>query len=89
MLYKLFEAQHQLLGPWRIAAEAARGWYAHPFSPLSYTPIARRIAASTDLFLRVTQRYEKPAWNIDSTLVDGKPVAVEAVTELEDRKSVV
>jgi len=83
MLYNLYEAQHLLLGPWRVAAEAARGWYGHPFSPLAYSPLARRITASTDLFLRVTQRYEKPAWSIDRTVVDGKPVAVEAVTELE------
>jgi poly(3-hydroxybutyrate) depolymerase len=83
MLYNLYEAQHLLLGPWRVAAEAARGWYGHPFSPLAYSPLARRITASTDLFLRVTQRYEKPAWNIDHTVVDGKPVAVEAVTELD------
>src|SRR4029079_258790 len=83
MLYKLYEAQHQLLGPWRIAAEVALGWYGHPFSPLSYSPIARRIAASSELFLRVTQRYEKPAWNIDATVVDGQEVAVEAVTELD------
>ena len=76
MLYKLFEAQHQMLGPWRIAAEAARGWYGHPFSPLSYFPMARRITASSELFLRVTRRYEKPAWNIDSTVVEGKSVAV-------------
>lgn len=83
MLYNLFEAQHQLLGPWRVAAEAARGWYGHPFSPLAYSPISRRIAASTDLFLRVTQRYEKPAWGIDRTTVEGRSVAVEEVTELD------
>jgi poly(3-hydroxybutyrate) depolymerase len=83
MLYNLYETQHLLLGPWRIAAEAARGWYGHPFSPLAYSPLARRITASTDLFLRVTQRYEKPAWSIDGTVVDGRPVAVEAVTELD------
>ncbi|MBI1943690.1 MAG: polyhydroxyalkanoate depolymerase [Betaproteobacteria bacterium] len=64
MLYSLFETQHLLLGPWRHAAEAARGWFGHPFSPLSYSPLARRISASSDLFLRVTQRFEKPAWNI-------------------------
>jgi len=83
MLYDMFEAQHQMLGPWRIAAEAARGWFGHPLSPFAYSPIARRITASSDLFLRITQRYEKPAWNIDSTTIDGKPVAVEAVAELD------
>ena len=83
MLYKMFEAQHQLLGPWRYAAEAALGWFGHPCSPFSYSPMARRITASSELFLRVTQRYEKPAWNIDRTTVAGKEVAVEIVTELD------
>ena len=83
MLYDLYEAQHTMLGPWRYAAEAARGWFGHPFSPFAYSPIARRVTASSNLFLRVTQRYAKPAWNIDTTTIDGKPVAVEAVTELD------
>jgi len=64
MLYSLYETQHTLLEPWRFAAEAARGWFGHPFSPFTYSPLARRITAANDLFLRVTQRYEKPAWNI-------------------------
>ena len=83
MLYSLFETQHTLLEPWRRVAELQRGWFEHPFSPLAYSPFARRIAASNDLFLRVTQRYEKPAWNIDRTVVDGHEVAVEAVAALE------
>ena len=76
MLYSLYEAQHTLLEPWRHAAEFARGWFAHPFSPFSYTPMARRMAASSDLFLRVTQRYEKPLWDIASTRIDGRDVPV-------------
>ena len=70
MLYNLYETQHLMLGPWRYAAEAARGWFGHPFSPLAYSPMARRIMASSDLFLRVTQRYEKPAWNIEGAEVE-------------------
>jgi len=69
LLYSLYEAQHSLLGPWRLAAEVSRGWFAHPFSPFSYTPMARRMAASSDLFLRITQRYEKPAWDIASVRI--------------------
>src|SRR5262249_1554879 len=45
-------------------AELSRGWFGHPFSPFSYAPFARRLAATSELFLRLTQRYEKPAWNI-------------------------
>ena len=64
MLYSLYEAQHTALAPWRFWAELSRGWFDHPFSPFAHLPISRRIAATSDLFLRVTGRYEKPAWNL-------------------------
>ena len=52
------------LAPWRFWAELARGWFGHPFSPLIYLPLAKRLAASSELFLRLTERYEKPKWNL-------------------------
>src|SRR5687767_5646676 len=64
MLYSLYEAQHMALVPWRFWAELSRGWFGHPFSPLIYLPLAKRLAASSELFLRVTERYEKPKWNL-------------------------
>ena len=70
MLYSLFEAQHMALAPLRYMAELSRGWFGHPFSPLSYSPFARRVAASSDLFLRVTHRYEKPEWSIPDVAVE-------------------
>ena len=60
----MYEAQHAALAPWRFWAELSRGWFDHPFSPFAHLPISRRIAATSDLFLRLTGRYEKPAWNI-------------------------
>jgi poly(3-hydroxybutyrate) depolymerase len=60
----MYEAQHAALAPWRFWAEFSRGWFDHPFSPFAHLPISRRIAATSDLFLRLTGRYEKPAWNI-------------------------
>jgi poly(3-hydroxybutyrate) depolymerase len=63
MLYSLYEAQHMALAPFRFWAELSRGWFGHPFSPFIYWPHAKRLAASSDLFLRVTERYEKPEWN--------------------------
>ena len=65
MLYNLYEAQHTWLTPFRFIAEVQRGWFAHPFSPWAHAPLAKQLAASNDLFLRITQRYEKPAWRID------------------------
>jgi poly(3-hydroxybutyrate) depolymerase len=52
------------LAPFRFWAELSRGWFGHPFSPFIYWPHAKRLAASSELFLRVTERYEKPKWNI-------------------------
>jgi len=70
VLYNLYEAQHLALAPMRFVAELSRGWFGHPFSPWSYMPMSRRLAASSDLFLRVTQRYEKPKWNIEGVEVE-------------------
>ncbi len=83
MLYSLYEAQHEALTPLRLAAEMSRGWFGHPFSPLAYMPLSRRLAASSDLFLRVTQRYGKPAWNIHDTVIDGRKVPVEIDVALD------
>jgi poly(3-hydroxybutyrate) depolymerase len=47
-----------------------RGWFAHPFSPWAQAPLAKQLAASNDLFLRITQRYEKPAWRIDEAEIE-------------------
>src|SRR3954470_6868073 len=56
------------LMPLRYMVELSRGWFGNPFSPFAYSPFAKRLAASSDLFLRVTQRYEKPEWNIDGEM---------------------
>ncbi|HEV3007928.1 MAG TPA: polyhydroxyalkanoate depolymerase [Burkholderiales bacterium] len=64
MLYSLYEAQHMALAPWRFWAELSRGWFGHPFSPFIHLPLAKRLSASSELFLRITERYEKPEWNI-------------------------
>ena len=67
----------------RLMAELSRGWFGHPFSPFSHTPLAKEITAGSDLFLRVTNRYEKPVWGLDSAVVGGKEVAVESEVALD------
>ena len=70
MLYTLYEAQHMALAPLRYWAELSRGWFGNPFSPFAYAPFSRRVAATSDLFLRITQRYEKPAWDIEGVEIE-------------------
>ena len=76
MLYTMHEFQHALLAPFATAAAGAHILFSHPQSPWSYTPIARGMAASNELLMRLVRRYEKPQWGIDSTVVDGKTVPV-------------
>src|SRR3954465_11883478 len=75
MLYGLYEAQHLALEPWRYMAEWSRGGFGHPFGPFGHLPISPRRAASRDLFLGVTERYEKPKWQlpIEPEIVQRKP----------------
>ena len=70
MLYSLYEAQHAWLTPFRLLAEAQRGWLTNPFMPWADAPLARKLAASNDLFLRVTHRYEKPEWRIPEARIE-------------------
>jgi poly(3-hydroxybutyrate) depolymerase len=83
MLYEIHEMQHALLAPWVSFAEASLGLYTSPFSPLSYFPVSQRLAAGSELMLRLTQRYTKPLWQIEDTQVDGMTVPVCDVAVLE------
>ena len=49
----------------------------------SHTPMGRGAAAALELFERTTRRYRKPAWNIDSTTINGREVGVRVRTVLE------
>jgi poly(3-hydroxybutyrate) depolymerase len=76
MLYELHELHHALLEPWHVLARANHELFSHPFSPLSYHPLADRVSAGADLMQRLTRRYEKPAFGLHRTVVRGGEVAV-------------
>jgi poly(3-hydroxybutyrate) depolymerase len=83
MLYALHEMQHAILAPWNVMAKVNHDIFSHPFSPLSYVPGSRRIAASNELFHRLTKRYEKPEFGLHRTVIDGADVAVAERVALE------
>jgi poly(3-hydroxybutyrate) depolymerase len=83
LLYTLHEMSHAVLAPWQMWAQMNTGMFTHPFSPLSYSPLSRKIAAGSELFLRITQRYEKPQFGIDETVVGGRAVAVTEAVALD------
>ncbi|HKC44013.1 MAG TPA: polyhydroxyalkanoate depolymerase, partial [Burkholderiales bacterium] len=77
MLYALHEMRYAWLTPWNTAAAAHRDLLTNPFNPLAYLPASRRLAATFDLFCRITQRYERPEFGLASTRIAGREVAVE------------
>ncbi len=83
MLYQWHELQRALLNPLSSWAQASANFYSHPSSPFSYSPLSRRIAASFELLYRLGKTYEKPEWELETTEVDGKKVAVELEVEVD------
>ncbi len=76
MMYTLHELQHAASAPLKYLAEVSHQLFSHPFSPLSYLPQSSRVAAGSELLARAVRRYEKPAFDFKTTLVDGTEVAV-------------
>ncbi len=76
MLYQIHDLQRSWLTPYVALAEAGAQMFSNPLSPFAYTPLSRRIAANYELLYRLGKDYEKPAWDLATTEVDGLPVAV-------------
>jgi poly(3-hydroxybutyrate) depolymerase len=76
MYYQLFELSHRALGPARVVAETWRLLLEYPLNPMRETLAGRRTAAALEVFERTTRRYDKPAFGLPKTVVDGREVAV-------------
>lgn len=83
MLYDLHELQRAFLNPLATFTDAGSRLFSSPYSPLSYTPVSRHIAAGYELVHRLGRDYEKPAWGLQSTRINGKDVAVTEYTVAE------
>ena len=76
LLYQWYEFGHAVVRPARLAADAGRFLFNNPFNPFSHTPAARHAAAACEVFERTTRRYDKPPFEVESTMVDGARVPV-------------
>ena len=76
MLYQLHEANRAVLTPVSGWADAMSQLYSSPYSPFSYLPLAARAAASFELLHRLGKDYEKPAFDLPVTSIDGHEVPV-------------
>ncbi|WP_447918391.1 polyhydroxyalkanoate depolymerase [Achromobacter aegrifaciens] len=76
MLYQLHEMQRAFLTPFAAFTDAGSQLFSSPYSPLAYTPISRQMAAGYELMTRIGKEYQKPAWNLPTTEIQGKSVRV-------------
>jgi poly(3-hydroxybutyrate) depolymerase len=76
MLYAAYQAQSDALAPLRLMAEAARGWFAHPWPVIGGHPMARSLAAACELISRAGISHQRPAFGLRETVVAGRTVAV-------------
>jgi poly(3-hydroxybutyrate) depolymerase len=84
MFYSAYEMTHAMLAPWRQMAKGTQAMFTAASNPWSATLAGRSMAASADLFERLTRRYGKPAWDISETMVDGEAVAVSPMPVQQD-----
>jgi poly(3-hydroxybutyrate) depolymerase len=69
--YQLYEMAHASLAPARAFSDAAYFMFRSPLNPLSGTAFGKNVAAGAELFERMTRRYGKPVFGLNSTVVDG------------------
>ena len=75
--YQAYEMAYLAVAPARAVSDVFRFWAGNPLNPLSETYLGRTVAASTEMFERMTRRYGKPRFLLDSVMIGGKAVAVE------------
>ncbi len=75
-LYFMYEAAFTAMAPARAMADASRLFYTNPANPMTHTPFGRTVAASAEMFERVTRRYGKPAFDLPFTVVGGRETPV-------------
>ena len=74
--YPMYEMAHLALAPARAMSDATRMLFKSPLNPWTYTEFGRSAAASAELFERVTRRYGKPIFGLESTRIAGRTVPI-------------
>lgn len=74
--YHMYEMTHLALAPARALNDAARLAMRNPMNPWTLTPFGKNLEASSELFERLTRRYGKPAFDLNSTVIGESVVNV-------------
>ncbi len=74
--YQIYEMLHLAFAPARALTDATVQFLKSPLHPLANTTLGRNIAASAELFERMTRRYGKPAFGLHATSIGGEDVPI-------------
>lgn len=75
--YQFYEMAHLALGPARALSDATRLLLKNPWNPWTHTHLGKNIAATAELFERVTRRYGKPSFGFSHVETANGAVKVE------------
>ncbi|MDT9598087.1 polyhydroxyalkanoate depolymerase [Sphingosinicella rhizophila] len=76
MLYDAYEMQRSLLAGASTLANIGAGWMQNPANPFAYSGMGPIVASALDVFAHVSAPRGKPEFALNSTIVEGKSVAV-------------
>ncbi len=68
---------HLALAPARAMSDATRLFFKNPVNPWAHTHMGRNLAASAELFERLTRRYGKPVFDFSATSINGQIFEIE------------
>src|SRR4051812_30594859 len=76
MLYDAYEMQRSLLAGASSLANFGAGWLQNPANPFAYSSMGPIVASALDVFAHASATRGKPEFGLESTIVDGRTVAV-------------
>ncbi len=71
MLYHAYEMTHAAVRPMRAMAKMGQQMLQSPLNPMSDNYATRTSVASMEMFINATRRYDKPEFDLPTTIVDG------------------
>lgn len=76
MLYHAYEMTHAAVRPMRTMAKLSQQMLQSSFNPMADSHIARTSAASMEMFINATRRYDKPEFGLETTVIDGVETSI-------------
>jgi poly(3-hydroxybutyrate) depolymerase len=76
LLYDAYEMQRSLLAGASTLAGIGAGWWQNPANPFAYSGMSPIVGSALDVFAHASAPRGKPAFEIETTMVDAKTVPV-------------